>query len=176
MTRITNSSSPSTIKFLYSYAGKILPRNTDGNLHYIGGHTRVLTTNRSITFSELIVKFFESFGFSVNLKFKLPSEDVDVLISVTCDEDLRSVIEEYDRVSTELKIRVLLFPVKSLKTISPVPSFESIVDYSMKPKPVACLRKRDCYRCGKLPVPDRRNLFVRDCNVQWLNNRRLGGR
>ncbi|KAK1407215.1 hypothetical protein QVD17_38829 [Tagetes erecta] len=163
---MTNSSSPSTIKFLYSYAGKILPRNTDGNLRYIGGHTRVLTTNRSITFSELIVKFFESCGFSVNLKFKLPSEDLDVLVSVTCDEDLRSVIEEYNRVSTELKIRVLLFPVNSLKTISPVPSVESIVKPKPKPKPVLCLRRQYCY------MMDRKSLFVHDWNVKWMNNKR----
>lgn len=41
----------STIKFLCSYGGKILPRYPDGKLRYNGGHTRVLAVPRSISFS-----------------------------------------------------------------------------------------------------------------------------
>lgn len=40
-----------TIKFLCSYGGKILPRFTDGELRYVGGLTRVLAVDRSISFS-----------------------------------------------------------------------------------------------------------------------------
>ncbi|BAT99483.1 hypothetical protein VIGAN_10092900 [Vigna angularis var. angularis] len=43
--------SKSTIKFLCSYGGRILPRYPDGKLRYLGGHTRVLAVDRSITFS-----------------------------------------------------------------------------------------------------------------------------
>ncbi|KAL7601574.1 uncharacterized protein LOC111904798 [Lactuca sativa] len=139
MTRVTNSSnntSTATIKFLYSYGGKILPRHTDGKLRYVGGYTRVLAADRSVTYAELIVKFWEACGFSVDLKCKLPTEDLDVLVSVTCDEDLAAVVEEYDRVSPDAKIRAVLCPVKSLKTISPVPSVESLVEFSAsKPPP-----------------------------------------
>ncbi|KAL4566622.1 hypothetical protein LXL04_030742 [Taraxacum kok-saghyz] len=139
MTRITKSSynpSTATIKFLYSYGGKILPRQTDGKLRYVGGHTRVLAADRSVTYAELIFKFWEACGFSVDLKCKLPSEDLDVLVSVTCDEDLAAVVEEYDRVSPGAKIRAVVFPAKSLKTISPVPSVESLVEFSAsKPPP-----------------------------------------
>ncbi|KAI3688693.1 hypothetical protein L2E82_46459 [Cichorium intybus] len=139
MTRITNSgkkTSTATLKFLYSYGGKILPRHIDGKLRYIGGHTRVLAADRSVTHAELIFKFWEACGFSVDLKCKLPTEDLDVLVSVTCDEDLAAVVEEYDRVSPDAKIRAVLCPVRSLKTISPVPSFESLVDFSAsKPPP-----------------------------------------
>ncbi|KAI3765822.1 hypothetical protein L2E82_15867 [Cichorium intybus] len=61
---------------------------------------------------------------------------MDVLVSVTCDEDLAAIVEEYDRVSPDAKIRAVLCPVRSLKTISPVPSFESLVDFSAsKPPP-----------------------------------------
>lgn len=40
-----------TIKFLCSYGGRIIPRQTDGKLRYQGGDTRVLAVDRSISFS-----------------------------------------------------------------------------------------------------------------------------
>lgn len=44
-----------------------------------------------------------------HLRCQLPSEDLDALISITSDEDLANLIEEYDRVSS-LKIRAFLSP------------------------------------------------------------------
>ncbi|KAI3736536.1 hypothetical protein L2E82_26370 [Cichorium intybus] len=82
------------------------------------------------------LKFWVACGFSADLKCKLPSEDLYVLVSVTCDEDLAAVVEEYDRVSPDAKIRAILCSGNSLKTISPVPSVESLVDFSAsKPPP-----------------------------------------
>ncbi|XAR67981.1 hypothetical protein NMG60_11002950 [Bertholletia excelsa] len=133
------------MKILYSYGGKIIPRRSDGKLRYVGGHTRVLSVDRSIRFSELMAKFEESCGSSVRLKFKLPSEDLDVLVSITCDEDLVSMIDEYDRFSSsthkDVKIRAVLFSLKPLKKISPVSSAEDLcstdssVDYSPSASP-----------------------------------------
>ncbi|URD79552.1 PB1 domain containing protein [Musa troglodytarum] len=40
------------IKFLCSYGGKILPRYPDGKLRYVGGHTRLVAVDRSISFSD----------------------------------------------------------------------------------------------------------------------------
>ncbi|KZV25646.1 hypothetical protein F511_18930 [Dorcoceras hygrometricum] len=136
MTAPSNSSAAGeeTIKFLYSYGGRIIPRPMDGELRYVGGHTRVLAVDRAVTFSELMVKFVESCGFSVYLRCKLPSEDLDVLISIKSDEDLRNVIDEYDRVSPGTKIRAVLFPVKSVKKISPPSSPVSCFDFP-SPKP-----------------------------------------
>ncbi|KAA8540768.1 hypothetical protein F0562_024313 [Nyssa sinensis] len=78
--------------------------------------------------------FVELCGSSMSLKCKLPSEDLDVLVSVTTDEDLANVIDEYDRFSSstghDLKIRATLFPLKSVKKISPPPSAVSSVDFS----------------------------------------------
>lgn len=55
--------SDTTIKFLCSYGGKILPRHTDGKLRYTGGHTRVLALRPSISFSGsflvLVVNLFD---------------------------------------------------------------------------------------------------------------------
>lgn len=112
-----------SIKFLYSYGGRILPRHSDGELRYFGGHTRILAVDCSTTFAELMVKFGESCGSSVSLKCKLPTEDLDVLVSVTSDDDLSNLVAEYLRVSSsthqDLKIRAILFPLKSIKTVSP---------------------------------------------------------
>ncbi|KAG6683754.1 hypothetical protein I3842_12G029800 [Carya illinoinensis] len=112
-----------TIKFLCSYGGKILPRPTDGNLRYVGGLTRVLAVNRSISHAELMVKLGEFCGYSVTLRCQLPSGDLETLVSITSDEDLANIIEEYDRASSSMsrspKIRAVLSPPKSLKKISP---------------------------------------------------------
>ncbi len=118
-------SSTTTIKFLCSYGGKILPRYPDGKLRYQGGETRVLAVDRSISFPELLVKLGELCGTSVSLRCQLPSEDLDALVSITCNEDLINLIEEYDRAASppsSLKIRAFL----SLpKKISPTPSSAS---------------------------------------------------
>lgn len=58
-----NASNTQKIKFLYSYGGKILPRRTDGVLRYVGGHTRVLSVDRSITFAGSFLQFLPSFHY-----------------------------------------------------------------------------------------------------------------
>ncbi|KAI9169814.1 hypothetical protein LWI28_018103 [Acer negundo] len=104
------------IKFLCSYGGKILPRHPDGKLRYHGGETRVLAVDRSICFSELLLKLGELCGKQVSLRCQLPTEDLDALVSITSDEDLANLIEEYDRVASppsSLKIRAFLSLPKS---------------------------------------------------------------
>ncbi|KAL3628893.1 hypothetical protein CASFOL_027939 [Castilleja foliolosa] len=124
-----------TIKFLYSYGGKIIPRPIDGKLRYVGGHTRVLSVDRSISYSELMVKFGESCGSSMNLKCKLPSEDLDLLVTIKSDEELRAVIEEYERVSPAEKIIAVLFPIKSVKKVSVPSSPRSCFNFPSSTKP-----------------------------------------
>ncbi|CAJ1974963.1 unnamed protein product [Sphenostylis stenocarpa] len=117
------------IKLLCSYGGKIRPRSTDGELRYVGGHTRVLTVQRSISFSELMDKLREFCGSSVILRCLLPKGDLETLISITNDEDLSNIIEEYDRASSKLehpmKVRAVLLPPKSAKKVSSAPSLSS---------------------------------------------------
>ncbi|KVI05769.1 hypothetical protein Ccrd_015967 [Cynara cardunculus var. scolymus] len=111
-----------TTKFLCSYGGKILPRYPDGKLRYHGGQTRVLAVDRFISFSELMVKLGELCGSSVILRCQLPTEDLDALVSITSDEDLVNLIEEYDRQATQqsksLKIRAFLWLPKRLSPTS----------------------------------------------------------
>lgn len=151
----------STIKFFCSYGGKILPRYPDGKLRYLGGHTRVLSVDRSVPFSgqfslslsisltlfnfsfgvwncflkivitvivfvtELLSKLEELCASSVtHLRCQLPAEDLDALVSITSDEDLANLIEEYDRTSLPqlpLKIKVFISPPRFSNKVSTPP-------------------------------------------------------
>ncbi|KAL8154168.1 hypothetical protein V2J09_011928 [Rumex salicifolius] len=106
--------SPESWKFLCSYGGRIIPRPSDGLLRYIGGHTRVVSVPRTVSYSELIAKLSEICGYSAAVRCQLPGEEMDVLVSITSDEDLANIIDEYDRSSSvsgkELKIRAVLSP------------------------------------------------------------------
>ncbi|OMO80049.1 Phox/Bem1p [Corchorus olitorius] len=137
-----------TIKFLCSYGGKILPRYPDGRLRYHGGETRVLAVDRSISFSELSLKMGEMCGTAVSLRCQLPTEDLDALVSITSDEDLANLIEEYDRLASppsSLKIRAFLSPPKSSttrKSISPPSSSASSSKSSSSSTPrFSCIRQ-----------------------------------
>lgn len=92
------------IKILCSFGGRIVPRPHDGVLKYVGGETRVLAVPRSIPFCELKKKVEEMFKTEVAaIKYQLLSlaEDLDVLVSVTCDEDLVHMLDEYDRLEAK---------------------------------------------------------------------------
>ncbi|KAI3972820.1 hypothetical protein MKX01_019478 [Papaver californicum] len=104
------------VKFLFSHGGKILPRPADGKLKYIGGETRLVVVPRNINFAELMAKLAGIFGGDTVLKYQLIPEDLDALVSVTNDDDLRYMLDEYDRHSrasgsNEIpKLRAFLFP------------------------------------------------------------------
>ncbi|CAH2043731.1 unnamed protein product [Thlaspi arvense] len=115
---VNEKNSGSSLKFLCSYGGKIFPRSTDGRLRYVGGHTRVLSVDRSISFEELVKKLCEFCGYSVDLRCQLPNGDLETLISVKSEEDLANIVEEYDRVSGA-KIRAVLSPPRSHRHESP---------------------------------------------------------
>ncbi|KAJ7953553.1 Octicosapeptide/Phox/Bem1p domain-containing protein [Quillaja saponaria] len=92
-----------------------------GKLRYLGGQTRVIAVDRSIPFSELLLKLGEFCRTAVSVRCQLPNEDLDALVSITSDEDLENLIEEYNRVASppsSLKIRAFLSPPKSFKKVS----------------------------------------------------------
>ncbi|PKA62082.1 hypothetical protein AXF42_Ash018307 [Apostasia shenzhenica] len=116
----------STVKFLCSYGGRILPCYPDGRLRYIGGETRVLAVDRFVSFSDLQLKLGELCGWeTVNLRCQLPTDDLDALVSITSDEDLANLLEEYDLASRErqspLKIRAFLHPTRAKSPKSATP-------------------------------------------------------
>ncbi|CAK9253636.1 unnamed protein product, partial [Sphagnum jensenii] len=101
------------VKFMCSYGGKILPRPGDGRLRYVGGDTRIITVNRDINHAELVSKMTETYNqHDLTIKYQLPDEDLDALISISSDEDLVNMMEEYDKIERSdgcARLRVFLF-------------------------------------------------------------------
>ncbi|XP_023007648.1 uncharacterized protein LOC111500016 isoform X2 [Cucurbita maxima] len=172
-----------TIKFLCSYGGRILPRYPDGKLRYLGGVTRVLAVDRSIPFSELLLKLEKLCGTCVSLRCQLPSEDLDALVSITSDEDLANLIEEYDRAASpsSLKIRAFLSPPKSVKEF-PLPcSSASSSPSSSKPSspttaissPRASTQVPD-YCIHQIPTPVRFSYRLKKSPAKGIRDHRIG--
>ncbi|KAL5972967.1 hypothetical protein ACLOJK_039774 [Asimina triloba] len=126
------------LRFMCSFGGRILPRPLDNQLRYVGGETRIVSVHRSITFSALLAKLSKlSNTPDATVKYQLPNEDLDSLISVTTDEDVENMIEEYDRLlaqtssapnsKTVQRLRLFLFPSRS-----PASSISSLLDGSIK--------------------------------------------
>lgn len=118
-----------------SFGGKILPRPHDNQLRYVGGDTRIVAVHRSSTFSTLLTKLSKLAGSSnISVKYQLPNEDLDALISVTTDEDVENMIEEYDRLAQNqntrsARLRLFLF-TKGEDSVSRASSISSLLDAS----------------------------------------------
>lgn len=100
------------MKFLCSYGGKILPRPSDGKLRYVGGDTRILRISRDTSWEELVLKTMEIYSRPHMIKYQLPGEDLDALISISSDEDLLNMIDEYGLLEGgqgSQKLRMFLF-------------------------------------------------------------------
>ncbi|KAJ8761606.1 hypothetical protein K2173_004382 [Erythroxylum novogranatense] len=104
------------VRFMCSFGGNILPRPHDNQLRYVGGDTRIVAIHRSTTFSTLLTQLSKLSGIAnLSVKYQLPNEDLDALISVTTDEDVDNMMEEYDRVfhnqnPRSARLRLFLFP------------------------------------------------------------------
>ncbi|KAL8105900.1 uncharacterized protein LOC141677575 [Apium graveolens] len=124
----SDSTPPPKLRLMCSFGGHIVPRPHDKSLCYVGGDTRIVVVDRNTSLSELVAKLGKiviSGGLSngVVLKYQLPNEDLDSLISITTDEDLENLVEEYDRLNLSnsgnfsggrvSRIRLFLFPVRS---------------------------------------------------------------
>lgn len=83
------------MKFLCSFGGKIFPRPGDGKLRYVGGETRIISVNNNITWKEFMQKTLAICKQPHTIKYQLPGEELDALISVASDEDLQNMMEEY---------------------------------------------------------------------------------
>ncbi|XVF45928.1 hypothetical protein PTKIN_Ptkin02bG0247300 [Pterospermum kingtungense] len=106
------SSPRNKMKFLCSYGGKILPRPGDANLKYVGGETRVVAVPRDIKFSELMKKLNDMVEGDMVLKYQVIPDELDALVTVKSDEDLKHMVDENSRLESEgtAKLRVFLFP------------------------------------------------------------------
>ncbi|XP_052196296.1 uncharacterized protein LOC127803809 [Diospyros lotus] len=108
------------LRLMCSYGGHIVPRPNDKSLCYAGGDTRIVAVDRrsmagnlSALTAHLSRALYNNRPFL--LKYQLPNEDLDSLISITTDEDLQNMLEEHDRLTSSPKparIRLFLFPAK----------------------------------------------------------------
>lgn len=114
-----DSSTGKKVKFLCSFGGKILPRPSDGMLRYVGGQTRIISVKRDVSFNDLVQKMQDTYGQPVVIKYQLPEEDLDALVSVSCSDDLENMMDEYEKLierssDGSAKLRVFLFSVLEL--------------------------------------------------------------
>ncbi|XP_010540658.1 PREDICTED: uncharacterized protein LOC104814354 [Tarenaya hassleriana] len=99
------------VKFLCSFGGKILPRPRDRKLRYVGGETRIVRISKDNSYAEIMQKMSEIYSDTHAIKYQLPDEDLDALVSVSCDEDLQNMMEECNVLSSggSQKPRMFLF-------------------------------------------------------------------
>lgn len=107
------------VKFICSFGGKIFPRPSDNMLRYVGGQTRIISVRRDVTFNELVRKIVDTCGQPVVIKYQLPDEDLDALVSVSCPDDLDNMMDEYEKLverssDGSAKLRMFLFSASEL--------------------------------------------------------------
>ncbi|KAK7293305.1 hypothetical protein RJT34_16168 [Clitoria ternatea] len=121
---------PPKLRLMCSYGGHIVPRPHDKSLCYAGGDTRIVVVDRHTSLSDLSCRLSKSFlnARPFILKYQLPTEDLDSLVSLTTDEDFQNMIDEYDnRIAADSssnskpsRIRLFLFPIA--QAVGPVGS------------------------------------------------------
>ncbi|KAF2563525.1 hypothetical protein F2Q70_00016868 [Brassica cretica] len=103
------------VRFMCTFGGRILPRPPDNQLSYVGGDNRMIAVHRNTSFASLLNKLAKLSGKSnISVKYQLPNEDLDALISVSTDEDVENMMDEYDRVAQNQnprssRLRLFLF-------------------------------------------------------------------
>ncbi|KAJ8544691.1 hypothetical protein K7X08_017274 [Anisodus acutangulus] len=104
------------LKFLCSFGGRIMPRPSDGKLRYVGGDTHLVHVSNDISWEELRQKMLTIFNNCHTVKYQLPGEDLDALVSVSSDEDLQNMIEECNVLEGDgsQKLRIFLFSYSDL--------------------------------------------------------------
>ncbi|KAK3036708.1 hypothetical protein RJ639_030532 [Escallonia herrerae] len=122
-THLPSTAAPNSqkLRLMCSYGGHIVPRPHDKSLCYVGGDTRIVVFDRQTTLVDLTTRLSKTLlnNTPFSIKYQLPQEDLDSLISVTTDEDLDNMIDEYDRLNCpstsnkpQSRLRVFLFPAK----------------------------------------------------------------
>ncbi|KAL6606747.1 hypothetical protein ACP70R_042400 [Stipagrostis hirtigluma subsp. patula] len=116
------------VKLMCSFGGRIAPRPGDGALRYVGGQTRLISVPRTASFGELLRKVeavdeAAAAAGGVLLRYQLPGEDLDSLISVSGPEDYDNMMEEYEKLAAaapdgSAKLRVFLFPASGAEPLA----------------------------------------------------------
>lgn len=135
------------VKLMCSYGGKIQLRPHDHQLCYVGGDTKILTVDRNVNFSDVAAKLNSlcNCNAEICIKYQLPGEDLDALVSLIDDDDVEQMMVEYDRmqkVSTKpSRLRLFLFyPIRLPESpLNPDFLFGFDKDYSPNPNPSSTL-------------------------------------
>lgn len=112
----------SVVKLMVSYGGRIQMRPHVTQLTYAGGDTKILTIDRNIKFVNIMVKVNAlcNSNTQYRLKYQLPGQGLDVLVSLTDDEDVQNLMLEYDHIHRNSaepgRIRLFLFPTQLCAT------------------------------------------------------------
>ncbi|CAK9133982.1 unnamed protein product [Ilex paraguariensis] len=97
------------LKLVVSFNGTFHRRPPAGKLRYTGGETRIVSIDRTISFSRLESKIYELLlvnpqkdgTVSFHLKYQLTgtesSEGESHLVSITSDDDVRCMVDEYEK-------------------------------------------------------------------------------
>lgn len=90
-------------------------------LRYVGGQTRIVSLRRGASFGDFMQKMVDIYGQPVSVKYQLPDEDLDALVSVTCSDDLDNMMEEYVKLAERFsdgssKLRLFLFSASELNS------------------------------------------------------------
>lgn len=96
----SEDTSSTRVKLMCSFGGKIMPRPIDSKLRYVGGETRIVAVDRSVGYKDFMSKMAQVYGVHLALKYQLPDEDLDALVSVSSDDDLQNMMEEYDKLES----------------------------------------------------------------------------
>ncbi|KAK4256566.1 hypothetical protein QN277_006273 [Acacia crassicarpa] len=122
------------VRLMCSYGGRFVPRPRDKWLCYVGGDTRIILLHRHSSLRDLSLLLSGTLllhGRPFILKYLLPGEDLDSLISIIHDEDLQLMIQEYDRVITSSsplkpsRLRLFLFFSDQPETATPIHSHDA---------------------------------------------------
>ncbi|CAM0906243.1 unnamed protein product [Alopecurus aequalis] len=112
-----------SVRLMCSFGGRILPRPGDHQLRYVGGETRIVSVPRTAShavltaaLARLAPALFAPGVPKPTLRYQLPQDDLDSLISVSSDDDVDNLMDELDRVhslaATAIKpprLRLFLF-------------------------------------------------------------------
>ncbi|KAD3068519.1 hypothetical protein E3N88_36399 [Mikania micrantha] len=132
---VSDDSQRGKIKFICSSGGKILPRPSDGKMRYVGGETRIVSIQKNVSWKELVKRTGEFCNQPYMIKYQLPGEDLDALISVSSNEDLQNMIEEYNGLGNHdgsMRLRIFLVPLSESEitcTIEANPNKQQNPDY-----------------------------------------------
>lgn len=96
------------MKLICSFNGAFHVRPSSNKLRYIGGETRIISVDRTISFSKLRLKISDicSNIHSFTLKYRLPlnpepkPDDDTPLVLIASDDDVRCMVEEYDKLES----------------------------------------------------------------------------